>query len=361
MSVLVLGYLGLNLDVSTSPILGIISISLIAIAIVIQCGIAAIAFRQMANKTAVSIKFKLCFVLCFACSCIISSLLIAYIATLMAPDINFLRLAIITHVTIFLQYLFFTILLTILVLRLRVTFDDTELQMSSCTYHMFLAILGFLFVLPFVYTILGISIHALDHGINNTHADHIAELDQYITEFSDSVIILGGILSFIFFVLFITGSAFAVYLFTRNLGKLAEAQAGTPQQCDINASLPSLNRRQQKFTNLAARYMLLFAVATISSLFTLVVSWGFSWKSGIKYVIFAVDMTINLLCVYLQFGFAGQHYRDLCGCLDECCRRRVSMRTRKSIHLYSLGSQSNSASSSSGQSIDTQRSPASCE
>ena len=265
------------------------------------------------------------FFLCFACSFSFLFFCIAIIMNLMSSTWNATLFAITQCASTFAYWNFFTLLLAILVFRLHVTFSQTQLRMSSTKYWLFAVILVLLFVLPVVLIILTIVVSAnTEEEIQSIAVDYPWYLPLVLA------------LVLVFFVLFFIGSIFAVHLFVSKLHQLAEAQAGTPRVKESTKngdSLPSLNRRQQKFIDLAARYMLLFAIATISSFFfgEICVK-AFGWKSGIRNVFFAVDYTVNIICVYLQFGFAGEHYRKCCGPLDACCRKKLSKRAMNSAH-----------------------------
>ena len=52
-------------------------------------------------------------------------------------------------------------------------------------------------------------------------------------------------------------------------------------------------------------------------------------------LLYCMDFFINLLCLYLQFAFAADHYRKCCGFLDSPCRAMVSKRTKRDIHRLS--------------------------
>ena len=315
------GYFGADLDISETPTIGIICISLMVIGISIQCVIATIAYRHMIKKNEVRFKFKLSFFLLFASSCTFILVCILFKSNFMRSNLTTAMFKIHGAVSVAAYYFFITLLLVILVLRLHVTFSQTQHEMSSAKYHMFIAILVLLFVLTLVFFAL---LLIVEPDIDESGG--IISLD-----YPDWYPLVTMIIYFVFFFLFLAGSAWAVKSFTSNLGKLAIAQANTPEAECMNSS-PSLNRRQQRFIDLSARYMLLFAIATVSSILVFVLGQGFGWKSGIKCVFGAVDCTINLLCVYLQFGFAAAHYQRCCGCLDRRCRRNLSRRTQMNMH-----------------------------
>merc|ERR1740123_2208157 len=94
----------------------------------------------------------------------------------------------------------------------------------------------------------------------------------------------------------------------------------------------NLDKNQQGYSDLAARYLLLFAVAICSDSACYFLAFGFSSHSGLRYFVMAVDYTVNISCVYLQFSFANKQYQRYCGCMDALFRRQITKRTRTSIH-----------------------------
>ena len=306
---LVDGFLGVELDVRTSPILGVTSVSLMVICLICQCGVAIIGIRSMIRKGSVQTKFKCLFALSCVCSCSATVFGIEFIVKLMRSNVRPVLMIITGGNLSLTMYYFMSILLTILVLRLHVTFSDTQHRMSNATYLMFITMLALLFVLPLVNTTLFLTV-----------SDY---RDQFrSTSYPEWYLTTGAVIMFLFYFLFIIGSIMAMILFVSNLDKLAKAQADTPRTSEAGVSLPSLNRRQQRFIDLAARYMLLFSIAMMTTTFSSILSAAFSVTSGIHFAILTVDFTVNVFCVYLQFGFAGEHYRKYCGCFDKCCRKR---------------------------------------
>ena len=97
--------------------------------------------------------------------------------------------------------------------------------------------------------------------------------------------------------IFLTGAVLAVYFFVSNLSKLALSRMNTKANLNVSAEDIALDEFQQKMLNLAARYLLLFGVATLSSI---AFSFGgtmfhntFGW--GLE-VSTSIDLAVNLLC-----------------------------------------------------------------
>merc|ERR1712012_1438462 len=102
-----------------------------------------------------------------------------------------------------------------------------------------------------------------------------------------------------------------------NLRLLSLTVASSQRTMCVSESDISLNRNQQQLIALAARSVLLFVIAIFTGQFLSVVcAFAFSISSGVRDIFFGMDCTINLLCVYLQFSFAEEHYQRCCGRLD---------------------------------------------
>merc|ERR1711902_35540 len=100
--------------------------------------------------------------------------------------------------------------------------------------------------------------------------------------------------------MFFAGSAMAVYHFINNLRLAAKAQAKAPKRASITRDEINLDKNQQGYSDLAARYLLLFAVAIFSDSSCYFLAFGFSSHSGLRYFVMALDYMVNLSCVYLQ-------------------------------------------------------------
>ena len=139
----------------------------------------------------------------------------------------------------------------------------------------------------------------------------------------------------IFFCVFCIGSAMAVYFFVSNLSKLAHAREQTLEKMNMTEEDIRLDKFQLRLIHLAARYLLLYGIASLSSIL-LTVAAIFILGRTIVDIFVSIDFCINLICMYLQFGFAQEHYRGCCGCFDRMCRRSISDKTKRSIHQLSV-------------------------
>jgi len=312
------GYLGLNID-GSSPIVAGISLSLMAVCLISQCVIAVYGYRHMVNKDQFHGQFKCLFMFCFACcSTMVIGVMIETVMVMVSYS-NPIAETILRCVQVMGIFYFWSCLLTILVMRLHVTFGSSLFKMTKTTEYVFGCILVLLFVLPLVLPVLRV--------IATDYNDHTASSSS--DDFPDWYLSVALTLFLVYFAMFFVGSVLAVYHFINNLRLLAKAQAISPKAPDIAGNEISLDENQQKLSDLAARYLLLFGVAIFSDIFfTVGLGLGFSISSRIRDVFGAADLTINFLCVYLQFAFAKEHYRRCCGCLDRLCRNKISSKTR---------------------------------
>jgi len=234
-------------------------------------------------------------------------------------------------------YYFFISLLATLVLRLHITFSKSIFKMTRRKYSTFI----FLFALLLVLAVMGIAAF----GRHET-----SDLWFHI-----------GMMSFgLFFVSFFIGSALAVIFFVGNLSKLAKARVDAMRRLHVADNEIALDEHQQRLSDLSARYMMLFFVAFLSTILFVQLSNALGAVGGHDEVAFAVatpDFCINLLCLYLQFGFARDDFHRCCGCLDRKCRAGVAKRARKVMHKHSVELQSRSGlqpvDSSSARTIQT--------
>ena len=147
---------------------------------------------------------------------------------------------------------------------------------------------------------------------------------------------IGSILTISYIVIFVFGSGMAVFCFVVNLGKLATSRAGrvSAHHSAITESDISLDRGQHRLIALASKYMLLFGIATLSTVLTwclvLVVD------SHLSLVLVPVDWVTNTTCLYLQFSFSSTSYRHLCGCLDTPCTKVMTRWTKRTIYKRAI-------------------------
>ena len=309
------GYLGVNID-GSCIIVKLICNTLTGFSLLLQCVIFFIAISQMRKKERVALKFKLLFGASFICSSTTTT-------CMMALGLFWQSLEPTTHaLMVGLMHAafpnFYVCLLAILVLRLKVTFDASIYKMSTRTFHFFVCILVILLILTAAFA----THHVL--GVMWYHTDPDA---TYLTRFNLCVLPVSLLLVFTFFL----GSVVAVFHFVNNLRLLSMTMSELPTPTNIEKE-SSLNANQRRYSDLSARYLLLFGIATTSTLMMVILNFAFSVTSGIRAVLIAADEVVNLLCIYLQFSFATKHYEICCGCLDHRARNVMGKYNKKMIN-----------------------------
>ena len=229
--------------------------------------------------------------------------------------------------------LFPFVLLVNLVTRLYITFKGSALAMSQNTQYIFIFMIVVLFMLiVFYWTAIIMALYG-------------------DTE-------LGSFLAFISIFptlsVYIIGSAFAVYRFVRNLSTIAKKQSNPPQGSTVDPGKISLNERQLTLLHLSAKFILLFFVSILSTIAAFLLT--FVVSRYLNPLFWSFDFCVNLLCLFLQFGFASNHYQKFCGCLDTCCRTMVEKQTKMTLHRESIAMQHRIASESVSPSVQKDRS-----
>jgi len=303
------GYLKLDIN-GTSPIATTITISFLGIGLLIQCIIAITAMSKMRHFKGVHLKFKILFVLSFICCALFTITLIIWHRLLMlseSPNMTSPLFVINASIWQCSCFTFVSTLLTILVLRLHVTFGESAFRMSQCTYFVLMAVMVILYGIAIVVTVWTAIMIDRDPPL-------------YWTVFF--------FLGYSFAALYVIGACLAVAFFVRTLSKVAKARSESIRtERDVEQEV-----NQQKLHHLAARYILLFSIANVSFVvLTVLLGIAVNIDSGVRFVMFVADYTVNLLCVYLNFGFAGEHYQKCCKCLDVRCRELIKERRRRSM------------------------------
>ena len=224
--------------------------------------------------------------------------------------------------------LFYLILLVTLVLRLHITFEESIYKMTTRTVYMF----SILFIVCIIAVIIG--------SIGNQLRYSDSEQTEIIGRYMALVFYL------VYWPLYFIGSIAAVRYFVSNLSKLAKLRANSLRDVTLKKEDISLDSTQQRMVNVSAKYILLFFVAIVFTLFTIIVTAVGTIDPSLYVIlgmVWTLDFCLNFICLYLQFSFAAEHYHRLCGCLDKISRELVSQRTKREIHreAISRGNMSN--------------------
>ena len=272
-------------------------ISVAGLPLIIQLSIGVGAFTKMRQSQTAPLKylFVASFVLMILCTISVAIRLMllskedvvydeAYWESVSPPLFAF------NFLFICLYSLAFLSLLATFVIRLHVTFRDSNLKMYEITVYRFIILFVSLFTLCILVAV-GIILERIGHNtIGRTISDY-------------------SWISFLF--LYIIGSLSSVRMFVVKL----------------SAIHLSVNVQDKSLLHLAAKFILLFFVSVSSTLLNLI---PLLYHHAISY--FApFDLCINLFCLYLQFSCAEKHYQKCCGALHRCCVCVVSSKANSSI------------------------------
>jgi len=205
------------------------------------------------------------------------------------------------------QFLHFSISLTYIV-RLHITFKSSVYQMSTRLIVVFICIMIFYHVTMVSGSILFI-----------------------FTEFT----LVGFLLCVVCgFFSYLIGCVLAVYFFISNLSKLTKDLLTSPRTAIANIVKDvTLDQQQLKLSKLSSKYTMLFAFSITSTVIFVTVL--LSVPHQLRGPFIALDCCVNLWCMYLQFGFAENHYLRCCGWCDKRCRHCGMRRTKKIIYKHS--------------------------
>ena len=223
---------------------------------------------------------------------------------------------------------FFQILLATLIIRLYITFQGTVYRMSSILIFVFSVIMLLGSVGWLVFSAL----------IIYTELDH------------DKLYFVAYSVAF----LYVIGSVLAVYFFVSNLTEIAKLRERSTKDLNIEPKDIALDIHQQRLSDLSAKYMMLFALAILSTILLNILALFVNNESGLRSSFWSCDLVVNVCLMYLQFCFAKKRYNQCCRCCDRKCRNFMAGRTKTAIHKYSLIKMQNHAKeSTSGVSLCT--------
>jgi len=205
-------------------------------------------------------------------------------------------------------FVFYLTLLATLILRLRIVFKGSVLEMTTTTKRMF-SVLFVILTAMVIPCFVSLSLFFSGHQTVGEPL-YFSSIPLFITTY----LLISGL---------------SVHFFSRNLSKLAESIAASRRDLSVKSKGTSLNAEQQRLLELSAKYFLLFFVVILSTVLSVVLQNIVSFALVPLFI--SIDFCINLLCLYLQFGFADEQYQRLCGCLGTRCTAMVSKRTERII------------------------------
>ena len=209
---------------------------------------------------------------------------------------------------------FLLCLLSTLIVRLWLVFKDSIWRMSDRMRSAFIT----LYTLLLLVTVLNLSaLFVRDH-----HRGH--KLDDGKNFFEILLYVSRGA----WLLVYAMTSILAVYLFVHNLLLLAAQQTSSSNNV-LDAA--SLNKRQMQRVKQSTKYLSLFLLAMVSTSCIVVLSFA---AKLIAAIMWRFDVCLNVLCLYLQFRFANQHYDKFCCKVDGCTRKIIEICARKKIASF---------------------------
>ena len=288
--------------------LRIFETAVLVITVIIQVGMGAAVYWKVRNTECnIRREFIFLFFLCVLC---------AVVSTTCSTIYNVFKLMFRDHpmfhvIGSFCYGMFMLIFLLTLITRLYLTFQASVMKMTKMTVRVF----AIIFVLVFVSIILTV----FGYTSFNTSSSH---WNLFLFSFISGLSI------------YIVGCALAVRIFVVNLSTVAKLQSCSHRDVSPKAEDISLNEKQQRLLHLSAKCILLFFVAIFFSgctfFFVFIVTYEFRGLFG------AIDLCVNLHCMYLQFAFATKQYQKCCGYLDSRCREMEMKRMKRTIHKDSI-------------------------
>ena len=101
-----------------------------------------------------------------------------------------------------------------------------------------------------------------------------------------------------------------------------------------------LNEQQIKLIEHTTRYVALLTIGIMSSIIVMLVcivsgdvfgeDWNMEWFQ-VAYIFVSIDMSINTLCLYLQYSFATKWYQKWCKCVHLCWRCMLTHEATKTL------------------------------
>lgn len=93
-----------------------------------------------------------------------------------------------------------------------------------------------------------------------------------------------------------------------------------------------VEEKNQKLITIVARYLVVASFSFLSTLLVIMMlafygllfdSSTYIWLSITRFIGY-VDVMCNMVCLYVQFAFAADDYRRICGCCDYLCKKMLS-------------------------------------
>ena len=197
--------------------------------------------------------------------------------------------------------------LGIFLLRLYVTFLDSQFALSP----MKRIILGIAYCSMVIMWIVQILL-----------LFHIVFVQQRYTEESFVIPLFLWSLMLLTLILFVVLSIWTVFEFCRNLLLTAKMRSNWTRT-------KGLDTKQHQIINVSSKYLSLFMFAACTTLFNFGIFSLCTYNDLDPSILVGMDCIVNVLCLFLQYGFAAIYYYRYCRRLDVCCRRIMTWRMGK--------------------------------
>ena len=309
-------YIGVDID-DNSEIMRWTSISIGTTALLIQCAIGIMAFVKIRENGNSGMKLNVLFAFSVCCACLATlSWVMLHFKVMEDNDARALVRLIVFSIHFVTFGSFYFSLLATFILRLYLTFKDSVFRVSPILVFILSAMLLTMFVALLV----------------------VVALLFFLNE--SEWLLACNTVGLPMLCLYLVCCVLSVYLFISDLYKMIKARERTLRASTvIQVDDIRLDNSQQKFSDLAAKFMMLFGIAMTSSIFifsvTLIVNqYTVDDFSDIRGCLGAIDLSVNLFAIYLQFAFAKDHYQRCCGCCDAKFRNFISKKTQNVIYKH---------------------------
>ena len=278
------GYLKIKIDISSQTI-DIIDSVILFTSFLIQCAICMPAVIKMSQNSKSNMRLEACFLVTSICACSFT------VTNAMFFVIDEEKYGI-EFILWFILYIsgqsFLLSLLCTFILKLYITFKPSCFRMPLTMIRLFAGIVAICALSGYLWSVL--------LCFCKTHS---------------------AALLFCFAFVYVMGCVLAVYFFAINLLKLAKLQGQAMSSRNLNVLQHDikLSPRQQNYVDLATKSMMLFAIQIGSTIFNIFI-FSLAFPRWLSPLFTTLDVNVNLLCSYYQFGFAQKHYRKCCGFCD---------------------------------------------
>ena len=221
----------------------------------------------------------------------------------------------------FALFFYWTMMLTLLgslITRLYITFDKSIYKINTITRNILNTLYSFT-IIGFI-TPIALYTSAIEATSDNDLQKRIS-WTIYIAAIGFSC--------------YMITAGFAVFLFARNMMKLTKSRATPEKRASITIGRRStdLNAKQAMFIDKISRYVSLFTWAMCSTLITALSMFVAEaipelFNGRFIYLLLisgSIDGVVNVICLTLQYSFAGMVYYRYCTWM-ECCWKAVFVR-----------------------------------